>query len=562
MKRQLARTFTLVVLIMLVLVLPEVPIGALSQQAAVEADPALTSANRDELVALPSAATSALGVILRAASGAAIPFQTQNGETDEGMTPQKLDLPHLVLTRNGALTDSVERTLMVEVAGIQVPPAGATVTLEIETQHGSPDKGEGLKKRIPVWRESQFLANRSGTTLTGVTARFALQFGETVVWGAETLATPTDYFYTRITVVDAAQPQAEPLHVWDGEHAFLMESQWIAPLPAVPEESAGAAPDELIVYYCDMFPFWKSIADPSSWLPREEVTDYVGRELVPALVEAFRVQSAEWGFVWYEAWSSYRLGADAKRLSVALTTPDTWFHGEAPRRANSKISIRVKGGDNADYDTLTDGIMSSFHHELFHNLQRSINLHQGGDGNVAGAYGAWSIFAEGMAVFASSVGQAGVQFAPSPEERAYVYRANRFLSQVGDGQVASDPDWAEQNPYDAAIYWRFLYEQCGGMQGGVEDPAAGMQIIERTLKVLYSSEVVDISASTDLARGMPRIMDQALQGSACSFQTYAESLEAFARAVDALRLDGGRCVKPGLPNGCGFYDPAGLYVVP
>jgi hypothetical protein len=165
-------------------------------------------------------------------------------------------------------------------------------------------------------------------------------------------------------------------------------------------------------------------------------------------------------------------------------------------------------------------------------------------------------------VLASSVGQTDVQFASSPEERAYVYRANRFLSQVGGGRGAADPDWVAHNPYDTAIYWRFLYEQCGGMQGGVEDPSAGMRIIQRTLQALYSGERVDISASTDLADGLPRIMDQALQGSACSFQTYAESLAAFARAVDGLRLEGGRCVQPGLPNGCGFYDPAALYVEP
>jgi hypothetical protein len=538
------------------LVLPDVPSGALSDQPVVEAEAALVDARLDARFLPASGAAPVQGVTLRAASGATVSFQTQNGETEDGVAPQRLNLPHLVLTRNGALTDPVERTLIVEVVGIEVPAAGATVTLEVETQHGSPDKGRGLKESIPVWRQSQVLAHGSGA------ARFTLQFGETVTWGVDRVSTPTDYFRTRITVMDAAQPQAEPLHVWDEEVAFLMESQWIAPLPEVPEESPGAAPDELVVYYCDMFPFWKSIANPSSWLPRVEVPGYVGTELVPALVEAFRVQSQEWGFVWHDAWTGYRLGDDAERLSLALTTLDTWFHGQAPVRATSAISIRVTGGDNADYDTLTDGIVSSFHHELFHNLQRNINLHQGGDGNVAGQYGAWNVFAEGTAVFASSVGQTAVQFAPSPEERAYVYRANRFLSQVGRGQGASDLDWAAHNPYDAAIYWRFLYEQCGGMQGGVEDPSAGMHIIRRTLQSLYSEEGADISASGDLAHGMPKIMDQALQGSTCPFQTYAESLEAFAGAIDAFRLDGGRCLQPGLPDGCGLYDPAGLYVAP
>ena len=43
------------------------------------------------------------------------------------------------------------------------------------------------------------------------------------------------------------------------------------------------------------------------------------------------------------------------------------------------------------------------------------------------------------------------------------------------------------------------------------------------------------------------------------FDTYAESLTAFSRAVYSLRLDGGRCAAPGFPAGCGFYDPQGLY---
>ena len=37
---------------------------------------------------------------------------------------------------------------------------------------------------------------------------------------------------------------------------------------------------------------------------------------------------------------------------------------------------------------------------------------------------------------------------------------------------------------------------------------------------------------------------------------------AFARAVYALRLDGGRCIEPGIPSGCAFYDPDSLYHKP
>jgi len=114
-------------------------------------------------------------------------------------------------------------------------------------------------------------------------------------------------------------------------------------------------------------------------------------------------------------------------------------------------------------------------------------------------------------------------------------------------------------PYRAVMYWRFLYEQCGGMSNGVEDPAAGMQIIRRSLMTLYTGNSVDINSATNLVEKLPEIMDQALAGSACPFKTHAESLVAFARAVYALRLADGRCTVPGIPTGCGFYDPHQSY---
>jgi hypothetical protein len=58
---------------------------------------------------------------------------------------------------------------------------------------------------------------------------------------------------------------------------------------------------------------------------------------------------------------------------------------------------------------------------------------------------------------------------------------------------------------------------------------------------------------------MPGIMDRALEGSSCPFTFYQESLQAFARAIYVLRLEGGRCTEPGFPAGCGFYDPKNLY---
>jgi len=126
---------------------------------------------------LPQAASGPIAV-LRAASGASVMFMTQNGQAMGNVPPRTSELPHLVLYRNGTLTAPAERTLIVEVTGIEVPPPGVTVTLQVETQHGDPDLRDGSDNRIPVWRESQWIANTSDSTQTGVTAVFALEFDE------------------------------------------------------------------------------------------------------------------------------------------------------------------------------------------------------------------------------------------------------------------------------------------------------------------------------------------------------------------------------------------------
>ena len=503
---------------------------------------------------------SAPAVLLQAASGASISFRTQNGETVDGVSPETLDLPYLVLYRNGALTAPAERTLVVQVTDIEVPPAGVTVTLNLETQHGDPDLASGSPQQIPIWHESRRIDNTTGVTQTGVSIVWKQEFGERALLGARMLATPTDYFRWELVVTDAVNPSTHPLYTSSRDYAFLMEDQWIAPLPQVAEASVGAAPDELIVYYSDMFPFRLS-GDPTTWVRREQITEYVHSQLVPAMAEAFRIQTDEWGFPWYDEWTSYRSGQDAERLSVALTDGETWFHGKAPGLGNAAISINVSRS-SAEYNTLTDGLMSTFHHELFHNLQRNIFQHYGGDlgANVASA--AWDFITEGTAVLASSVGQPDLQFNRTWGLRAYAANAGRFVGQAGISAGDLNRSYKQMNAYHAAAYWRFLYEQSGGMANGIENPAGGMDVIRRTLVALSQEHAADGSTTADLVERLPGIMDKALDGSSSPFRTYEESMQSFARAIYGLRLEGGRCVEPGVPTGCGFYDPKGLYPNP
>jgi hypothetical protein len=208
----------------------------------------------------------------------------------------------------------------------------------------------------------------------------------------------------------------------------------------------------------------------------------------------------------------------------------------------------VSGGENAAYDNLIDGLMSTFHHELFHNLQQNISQHYGQHDSLGGAGGAWEFFSEGTAVLASSIAQRDVQFAPAAVPRAYMANAGNYLG--GSGLLTDlNRSYTETSPYRASLYWRFLYEQTGGLQNGVEDPASGLKVIKKALTILYSGQVVDINSSTDLVGYLPQIMDRALADSSTSpFHTYRESLVAFAQAVYQMRLDDGP-----------FYDPFQQY---
>jgi hypothetical protein len=99
------------------------------------------------------------------------------------------------------------------------------------------------------------------------------------------------------------------------------------------------------------------------------------------------------------------------------------------------------------------------------------------------------------------------------------------------------------------------------MIAGSENPGAGMQIIRNMLTALYAQVIVDIQASKNLIEHLPDIMNEAFnQTPNCPFANYEDSLNKFSRAIYSLKLENGRCMLPGGPLGCGFYDPASLYL--
>lgn len=496
--------------------------------AAMAAPPTAPQAPRP--VTAPATTAAEPVVTLAAVGSKTIKFLTQNGQTIDGSVPQRLELPHLVLRRNGRLTAADQRTLTVVVRdpGIELP--GALLSLELATVHQDPDAGN---------RGQSLAVHQMTRWATSAPVTFTVTFEDTTGDGAAVLATPTDYYSLALTI---SRPDGRlARHVTS--YAFLLESQWLVPLPPAAEETAGAAPDTLVIYYTDMTPFQRMAGDQHTRLARAAVESYVGERLAPELAKAFRLQSNEWGFMWHEAWTGLRGDEDGERLSVALVDGKTWFHGVAPHGANSSIAINVNGGLNSFYATLADGIVSVFHHELFHNLQRDLRQALASEGDVDGPGRAWAFITEGMAVAVQSVARPDLEYAAGSETRAFYSWSNAYLND----NEALNTSYAELNPYEGAIYWRYMFEAAGGM----DDPAAGMAVLRNVLEVMYSGEVVDIGTSTDLIRYLPEIVSRGLAQTPNSpFQTYEESLRSFAHAIY------------GSPDGTGLYDPGRRFARP
>jgi hypothetical protein len=499
-------------------------------------------------------------VELRSAAGAVVQFYSQNGQVMHGNPPEMSFLPHLVLKRNGQPASLSERTLFVSVEGLETPPAGAFVTVSFETQHGDPDQGGKEEDRIQVWSETVWVPGSSqGPRL----ASFELEavFEPEMHLDGQVIKTPTDYYRYQISV-HANDLERSLLASYSADFAFLLENQWIAPIEVIPGKANLTGVTDLAIYYSDMFPFGTSIHSPEYRLPRQQVDEFIQVELVPAMLESIRTQTEGWGFTWHEEWVSYRPNDVPGRLSVALFKRGLWYHGVVSSAGHSGISIRVDGG-MGDYQSLADGIMATFHHEFFHNLQRGINLHLGGDGEIGGKDGAWMFFSEGTAELATAVAQPDIQFTKDHGERSYPRKTAGFVGREGISNGSLNMGPQEISPYDAAVYWRYLYEQCGGLAGEVEDPAAGMEVIRSTLEILYAAEVVDVSTSTELIRYLPEIMDRVFEKTpACPFESYDDSLLHFSRAIYLLKTEDGRCLEHRALDTCGFYDPNQIYPTP
>jgi hypothetical protein len=235
-------------------------------------------------------------VSLRTPTDSTITFRSERKLQENYPDPTTWKIPHLVLKRNGVLTPGFERTLLVSVNHLSIPRSGLFLDLTIETQHDDPNLGPGESNKIEIWHEIQFVPY-SGDQVQSVD--FTITFNQAAPPEETTIQTPTDYYAYRLSLINA---QGEKLQEINGDYAFLLENQWMVPLPKVLEDSPGAAPDHLVVYYCDMILFQSDMRDPLTRLERHEVERYIQTELIPAMVHAFKMQTNLWEMPWYGEW--------------------------------------------------------------------------------------------------------------------------------------------------------------------------------------------------------------------------------------------------------------------
>ncbi len=490
------------------------------------------------------------GIQVRAETGRAILFKQGNDRETNGEGAESQMIPHLVLYANEALADEASRTIQLEISGMQVPAGGGNLAVWVETQHGDPDHNSSEAYRIRVFETSIELENNSQKSQVEQDVRIEHTFLAKTTTGE---VTPTGYYRVEAVFTPAASADMTE-QKFSLDFAFLLENQWVAPLVGLQSQASGEGPSELVIYYMDMISFQTSAYRTEARLARTQVRPFVQNVLVPGMVAAIQQQTLEWGFHWSEAWTSFRGGEDAERISVALTQTGLWYHGQAPAGGYATLTINVKQMDLETYDSLEDWVLTMFSHELFHNQQRSINQEQGGSGVIDGEFEAWEFVTEGTAVVAASVYNPQLGFEPGTADGPYFSRAKKFIA--GGQNTGSDlnASFTDISPYEAAIYWRFLYEQFSGLQNGRENPAAGMAVIFKTLETLYADKNLLAIQLEELPTGLAELMDRVFSELDDSpFTDFRSSLLAFHGAVYGLGSD-----QPDLQSSttaAGFYDP-------
>jgi hypothetical protein len=445
------------------------------------------------------------------------PHNTQSWD-ERDPEQKRSDLPLLYFHRERQATIAAERTLTVQLAGLA---AATEIQLEAVSHHENVSTGASHTESA-----SFITPDRPCTALEPCTVEWTFDANM-----------PSDLYTLRLK-----DQGGETL--WEDRErpAFVALDTWDVELGAYTAR----------VYYATLFPFARGQNDLVNRLSPAAVTDFIEDQFAPLIADTWQTQVVEWGFgPLHPDWDPDRV------VEVVITAPPyALFDGTG----TYSRSVTQDGGlypqrriwwhatNNAFqvYNTLGNGYKAVFAHEFFHLMQWNVLLITGQPTQR------WrNLFIEAQAKFASSVQYPEIELGKelgTHDDREYAGAANRFLLHrlnTSYRDLEADPT----NKYDAALYWRFLYERYGDMG-----------VIRAALEEMARHH------DPDLLAGLEPALDAALARVPGPFHSFEESLVAFARANYALRLDAesqGRCTTPD-PTACGglFYDPQDVYTTP
>lgn len=432
--------------------------------------------------------------------------------------PTPFDLPLLYLHHAREATPPVERTLTLFISG---SVGGREIEVELLSWHTNVVTGERhrITKRLP-------LHSRTCTTDDPCTINWTLD-PETVY---------SDFYTLRV------RDEAGDL-LWENAHQdrpdLVVLDRWDANIDVY----------TVRVTYATLFPFVQDKTDLQARLPPDGVTDFIADRFIPLILDTWHTQFYGWGF------GPIHPGWDTdKMVEIFITTPPfalfdgTGIYTVSRYADGSPYPERRLWWFSSSpaydvYDSLETGYRALFSHEFFHMVQWNSLLSAGCSTDM------WNnMFIEAQGKFVPSVQYPefeilGEHVAGVNSE--YQSAARHFLAHSLNASYG-DLEADRSDRYDWALYWRFLYEQFGGMG-----------IVRASLEEMACRYDPDIEAT------LPAVMDAAMARLNGPFATFEESLIAFAEANYALRLENGHCTARN-PDECEnkYYDPNHTYKSP
>jgi hypothetical protein len=434
---------------------------------------------------------------------------------------RKFSLPLLTLHQGREVTPEDQRALTISVTGLT---EGGEIVIEVFSHHSN------VRTNEPYRTSTSFLLPKRPCTAADPCV---------VEWTIDSDTMPSDLYYlsmrtwTGVTLWGNSRPAFVVLDTWD---LGLVSSQGSALTARV--------------YYGTHFPFTKGQKDWTTRLPPDQVTDFIEQQFLPIIADTWRIQAEEWGFgdPLHPAWDSDGV------IEILITPPPfALFDGTGtysvlvdeqgrpyPERRIWWLSTNDSFGNHA---SLADGYRAVFSHEFFHLMQWNVLLHTG----QATRYWPY-VFVEGQGMFVPSV-----QYPELALHREGLTVEQSRFAECASGYLARrlNGSWREmetdgEHRYDAALYWRFLYEAYGDMD-----------------VIRFALTEMALHYHPDILMGLEPAMNATFARLGGPYHDFQESLIAFARANYALRLENGRCAVMG-PDACTgrYYDPERIYVHP